>query len=106
MSAEAKALCFGIAFVVLGALALNEKMLKHAMHVAATLGLLGFLAAAVRGLPKLLTLLQGGEVDHPLAVYATSAMAGLCLVFVLLCVKSFLDARRRRAARGQTGGAV
>lgn len=88
---------FGLVLAVCGALALHEKNLKMAMHIAATAGLLGF-AGTVPGLLKLVKLLNGEPVARPQAVAAQSIMAGLMLVFLVLCVKSFIDARRARAA--------
>jgi hypothetical protein len=78
----------------LGLLALKESMLKHAMHAAAALGLLGFLAALGRIIQKLAT---GGTVEGR-AGTSTVLMAVLCGVFVALCVNSFIQARRRRRA--------
>jgi hypothetical protein len=80
----------GAALVVLGLLALKENMLKHAMHAASTVGLLGFLAALSR-------ILMTGNVT---GIGGTSlvAMALLCAIFVILCINSFLPARRRRRA--------
>lgn len=88
---------FGLVLAACGASARNEKNLKMAMHIAAMVGLLGFLGS-VRGLLKLPTLLSSGTVERPLAVISQSIMAGLMLVFVVLCVKSFIDVRRARAA--------
>jgi hypothetical protein len=92
----------GLLFVGLGGLAFKEGLRKHAMHAAAALGLLGLIATGVLGLPKLFTLLGGGTVERPNAVYAQSATAVLCLVFVGLCVNSFVQARllRRRDGPG------
>ena len=59
-------------------------------------GLVGFLGT-ITGLLKLFTMLTGGEVQRPTAVVAQSIMAVLMLIYVGLCVKSFIDARRRRA---------
>jgi hypothetical protein len=86
---------FGLVLAVCGLLALNEKNLKMAMHVAAAVGLLGFLGT-VRAWFKLPALLSGAVVLRPEAVIAQSIMAALTLVFVLLCVKSFIDVRRAR----------
>jgi hypothetical protein len=49
-------------------------------------------------------LLQGGKVALPAAVYAQTATAAISLVFVILCVNSFIQARirRRRAASPQS----
>jgi hypothetical protein len=71
------------------------KSLKHGGHAAATVGLLGFLGS-VPGLLKLPALLSGAPLERPAAVATQSIMAVLCLVFVALCVKSFIDARRGR----------
>ena len=66
------------------------------INPAVTVGLLGFLGT-ITGLLKLFTMLAGGEVARPTAVVAQSIMAILMLVYVGMCVKSFIDARRRRA---------
>jgi hypothetical protein len=94
----------GAVLVVLGLLALKESLLKHAMHAAAAVGLLSFVVTAVMGLPKLVKLLSGGEVARPKAVISQSITAGVCAVFVALCVNSFVAARRRRKAAGQAAG--
>ncbi len=92
---------FGLVMLLLGVLARKEHWRKHAMHLAAALGLVGLVATA-SGLRKLVTLLTGGDVERPAAVISQSIMAVTCAVFVGLCVKSFIDARRarRRAAEG------
>jgi len=86
---------FGIPMLVLGWLALNEKYLKHAMHGTAVLTLLGF-AGTVGGLIKFFKMLGGAEMERPAAVTIQAIMAILCLVFIILAVKSFIDARRKR----------
>jgi lysylphosphatidylglycerol synthetase-like protein (DUF2156 family) len=87
---------FGVVLALLGVIALKERLRKHAMHLAAMVGLVGFLIPAVMGLPKLPALLSG-EAARPAAVVEQLIMAGLCLLFVLLCVRSFIVARRNRA---------
>lgn len=82
---------FGAAFVALGLLALKESLLKHVMHLAAMLGVIGFLAAGGRLIAK--------GVTRSVAGVSTATMTGLCVLFVLLCVNSFIQARRRRRAR-------
>lgn len=86
---------FGLVLAVLGFWARNPAKRKTAMHLAAGVGLLGFLGA-VRGLVRLPALLSGEEVSRPAAVVSQSMMAGLCLIFVALCVRSFINARRNR----------
>jgi hypothetical protein len=86
---------FGVPMLIFGRLALNEKYLKHAMHGAAVLTLLGF-AGTVGGLIKFFKMLGGSETARPAAVTVQAIMAVLCLVFLILAVKSFIDARRKR----------
>ncbi len=87
----------GIALVGLGALAFRESLRKHAMHAAAALGLLGLLAASVR----LVMALSGGKSLEERGPQALAGMAVLCLLFVALCVRSFVKARLEQAARRQ-----
>ncbi len=85
---------FGVLLVALGWLAeIRPGARQHAMHAAAALALVGLLATA-RGLLKLPTLLGGGELERPAAVVSQSVMALVCLVFLVLCVQSFVQARR------------
>ncbi len=77
---------------LLGVLALKENLRKHAMHAAATLGLLGFLGASVQFLRKAL----GDSFAWGPGTISQAIMAGLCGMFVLLCIKSFIDVRRAR----------
>jgi hypothetical protein len=87
----------GLALVVCGVVARKESLRKHAMHAAAAIALLGFFAGAGRFLYNLFT---GAEVTST-AGLSTVTMAALCGVFVGLCVKSFIEARRRRKAADQ-----
>jgi hypothetical protein len=89
---------FGLVLAILGVLARKDSLRKHVMHAAAMVGLLGFIGAGAMGVPKLITMVSGGEVERRNAVIAQVTMAAICLLFVLLCVKSFIDARRRRAS--------
>jgi hypothetical protein len=86
----------GVILFVCGLVGLRESALKHAMHVAATVGLLGLLLGAGRFVPKVLR--EGFDASN-VATVATGGMTLLCLVFVGLCIHSFIQARRRRTAR-------
>ncbi len=68
---------------------------KLFMHINVTLGLLGFLGT-VMGLIQWFQMLAGKAVERPEAVEAKAAMAILCLIYVILCVRSFISARRNR----------
>jgi hypothetical protein len=80
----------GLPILVLGTLAFKESVRKHAMHAAAALGILGLLAAVGRIAMAGLRLSPAG-VSLVIMVLLTGG-------FVLLCVKSFVDARRRQRA--------
>jgi lysylphosphatidylglycerol synthetase-like protein (DUF2156 family) len=84
----------GLPLALLGGLATRENLRRHAMHGAAALGLLGFFGSA-RGLAQLPALLSGEPLARPAAVAGQSLTAALCLVFVILCVRSFVEARRK-----------
>lgn len=79
-----------------GMLARNERFLKHAMHGAAMVGLLGVLGT-LRALPQLPSLLDG-SAERPAAILAQGLTCMLSVIFVALCVRSFVEARRAREA--------
>jgi hypothetical protein len=89
---------FGILLAIFGALALTDdakKRMLH-MHIAVTIGLLGFLGTA-KSIYDYIQMIRGVQFAHPIAVEEKAAMAVLLLVFVILCVRSFINARRARA---------
>jgi len=87
---------FGGALFLLGLLAsLKDALRKHAMHAAAMVGLIGCIGGLAMGLPKL-KIITGVEPAHPKAVQGQIMLGLLCGVFVLMCVKSFIDARIAR----------
>ena len=82
----------GVLLIVCGLVArTSAAALKHAMHAAAGVGLLGFLAAVG-------ALVARWSGEFGLAQAVQTAMAVICGGFVALCVKSFRDARKRREA--------
>ncbi|GAA3762627.1 hypothetical protein [Terriglobus aquaticus] len=93
---------FGVALLVCGALANTEDAKRRMlwMHIAVTLGLVGFLLPFVRSIGGAVKLLTGhaDQVLRPLAVEESMAMALICLVFTALCVRSFIRARITRTA--------
>ncbi|HVG26962.1 MAG TPA: hypothetical protein VM865_05105 [Acidobacteriaceae bacterium] len=94
---------FGIALAVCGALAITEDARRRMlwMHIAVTLGLLGFLFPGIRGAIALAKAHASGvelAAGTANAVHEQLAMAVLCLVFTGLCVRSFIAARRNRTA--------
>lgn len=109
----------GILLAVCAAIAANPNLRKHAMHAAVLIAVLG-LAGSVPGVIKLVQLASVGEKTltaeqrvaaglkddqimlkneksmRPVAAKVQAAMAGILAVYIGLCVKSFVDARRKR----------
>jgi ribose/xylose/arabinose/galactoside ABC-type transport system permease subunit len=80
---------FGALLALFGFIAQSKESLrKHLMHAAVVVALLGFIAVAARLVPKL------GSLDLSAAVIAQIAMGVVCLIFVVLAIKSFAAARR------------
>lgn len=90
---------FGILLGILGLLARsdNSKRRMLFMHIAVTVGLIGVIFPGWRGGSDFIASAHGTLVPHPAAMKEELAMAAICLVFVLLCVRSFIAARRTRA---------
>ncbi len=89
---------FGLALVAGGLLASSpsEGRRKLFMHINVTVGLLGLIgsaAEALRGYAHARSL--GVEPDF-IALAAKLTMAGLLLIYVSLCVRSFIQVRRAR----------
>jgi hypothetical protein len=89
---------FGLALGVFGFLAISpsESRRKIFMHINVTIGLLGFIGAAVRAAQEFAHASATGKGPDPIAVGAQLTMAALLLVYVALCVRSFIAARRAR----------
>lgn len=89
---------FGIVLVVLGLAAnsANSKRRMMAMHLAALVGLIGVIFAGWRGGAGLSAQMSGEILSRPGAMKEELAMAIICFIFVLLSIRSFILARRRR----------
>ena len=81
----------GALFLILALIARTPEARKHVMHAAVAIALL----AVLGGVPRIITAVNAGEIQRP-AVLAQIAMAVILGVYVLLGVKSFIDARRAR----------
>jgi thiol:disulfide interchange protein len=90
---------FGLILIVCGMAArtADDKRRKLWMHIAVTVGLLGFLATA-KSIWQAIQLWRGVTFPYPAAIEEKAAMAIVCLIFTLLCVRSFITARRGRKA--------
>ena len=92
---------FGAALILCGGLAFNVKFRKHVMHLAAMIGLVG----AIGGFMPLIRQMSNPEKEfNPLAKSAVAGelMIAVCVVFVGLCVNSFIQARKARKAAQAT----
>jgi len=85
---------FGVLFILFGLLAFKEKLRKHAMHAAVLVALLAFLgtAKALAHLPDLFR----GTAEKPASIITQSLNAGFSILYIILAVRSFIQARRAR----------
>ncbi|HEY1985536.1 MAG TPA: hypothetical protein VGG85_09005 [Terracidiphilus sp.] len=91
---------FGVALGIFGVLAISpsESRRKLFMHINVTIGLLGFVGAAVKAVQGYGHARSQGLDPDRIALGSQAAMAILLLFYVLLCVRSFIEARRSRLA--------
>lgn len=97
---------FGVALGIFGFLAIspNESRRKIFMHINVTIGLVGFVGAAVEIVRSLVSTIDlnaamSGAQPAPIngiALGSKIIMACLLLIYVMLCVRSFIAARRAR----------
>jgi len=109
----------GLLLLLCGVIALKPSLRMHAIHGAVLIAILGF-AGSVPGVINLIKLttegtqtltqeqrtemnvkddqvvLTSGKAIRPVASQVQAGMAGLLLPYIVLCVKSFIDARRAR----------
>ena len=87
---------FGVLFLIFGLLARKDNLRKHAMHAAVLVALLALLgtAKALAYLPDLFR----GTSEKPAAIITQSLNAGLSLLYIILAVRSFIQARRARSS--------
>ena len=87
---------FGVALGIFGLLAIspNESRRKLFMHINVTIGLLGFLGGAIEAIRGYVHAKSAGIEPDQIALASKVTMAGLLLVYVILCVRSFIAARR------------
>ena len=90
-------LFFGLALAVCGVMARRVAARKQAMHAAATIGLVGFVAAAWRGISKLSMAISDDPAIDNRPTRMVLLMALVCLIYVVLSIGSFIAARLRRA---------
>jgi hypothetical protein len=88
----------GVLLILCGVLANTDNPKKRMlwMHIAVTFGLVGFLITGIR---SGIQLANGTAMSvNPMAFEERVVVALICLVYVALCVRSFIAARRARVA--------
>ncbi len=87
---------FGVLLGIFGFLAVSpsESRRKLFMHINVTIGLLAFLGGASEAVRGYVHAESAGLQPDMIALAAKLTMAGLMLIYVLLCVRSFINARR------------
>jgi hypothetical protein len=87
---------WGTALGMFGLLAMSpdEGRRKLFMHINVTVGLLGFIGAAIEAARGYLHASQAGAQPDMIALASKVTMAALLLIYVILCVRSFIAARR------------
>ena len=91
---------FGLALGVGGLLSISpsEARRKLFAHINVTIGLVGFIGGAVEAIRGYLSAKAKGLVPDQIALASKLTMTGLLLVYVILCVRSFIVARAARKA--------
>lgn len=86
----------GIVLIICAALARMGRVMNLIFaHVAVLIGAVGGIGGLAMSLPKLLS---GADLARPFAVYLQLAMGLILIVYTILCVRSFIAARKARTA--------
>ncbi len=88
----------GIPTLFCGVVALNPHRRKYAIRAAAILALLGASLGGFRSLVWLTRWMRNEAIDH-FAVGMNVALLLICGTFLLICIGSFVQDRRRRHAK-------
>jgi uncharacterized membrane protein (UPF0136 family) len=86
----------GLALGIGGFLAIspNERRRKLFMHINVTIALLGFIGSTVEAIRGYVHASSLGLPPDKIALASKVTLAGLLLIYVILCVRSFIAARR------------
>lgn len=89
---------YGVIVLIVAIFAIAEMRRRLMMHIAAALGLIGFLAT-MDGLWSLVGMLNHTETARPAATISKAIMALLSVIFFAVCLGSFIGARRKASER-------
>jgi len=86
----------GLALGLFGFLAISPKegRRKLFMHINVTIALLGFIGSTVEAIRGYVHATSAGIAPDQIALASKATLAGLLLIYVILCVRSFIAARR------------
>jgi hypothetical protein len=86
----------GLALGIFGFLAIspNESRRKLFMHINVTIALLGFLGGLAEAIRGYMHAKSAGMEPDQIALASKLTLTGLLLIYVILCVRSFIAARR------------
>ena len=87
----------GLLLAIYGMVGLQPERRKDAMHAAAGVALLGFLAGGVRFLMKLPALLNGDPNLNQRALMFSGLMGLICMAYLILSIRSFIAARKQKS---------
>jgi uncharacterized membrane protein len=80
----------GVPVILLGILAFDEKKIKHSMHAASVLILLGLIGSVYRFINK------SAMSNMDSASIILLLMIVICIIFLILAINSFIEARKAR----------
>jgi hypothetical protein len=86
----------GLALGVFGFLAISpdERRRKLFMHINVTIALLGFIGSTVEAIRGYVHATSAGLQPGQIALASKVTLAGLLFIYVILCIRSFIAARR------------
>ena len=90
----------GTPVLVLSLLSRNPKFLKIGMHINVLIALMGFIATA----KDTIGLISGNDFENPLAGYSKYITCILSLIFIILAVNSFIQARKTKSLKNESSG--
>jgi uncharacterized membrane protein len=89
-------LFIGVIIILLGIMAFDDKRLKHSMHAASVLVLLGLIGSVYRFFSK--RALENFDASSIILLI----MIVISLIFLLLAINSFIEARKAREKKQAT----
>jgi uncharacterized membrane protein len=81
-------LFIGVPILILGVLAFDKQRLKHSMHAASVLIILGLIGCLYRLVHKIII----GNIDESSIILIL--MSAICIIFLILAINSFIEARK------------